>query len=539
MRKTITILLLCIVTTTTIAQTLNNYHYHSGKVRLEGKIKNIASEKINGQVLILIDNIFTREEENVLLPIQSDGTFASDIHIPHSTYCYFSADHYFPNGMYLFVGDTIHITVDAAARKTDIKPGSICYWIDKCEEIYMRRYGNFGDVNNAYKVANEGKESVEKFCRNAARITKEIIDDIEKENFALPEGIDPIAAEIVKADAVMLGFYNIECARMFYNDKKYRAPELNVAHADPDFRPLNDKPYYRFLRKNEKYLLDNPYIALCSHASSLINRIEFNNEYNAIIFYRNAINKGIPGGSPKAFEEYAFHNLLPKEYDSRLMKMFLTHRNDTLLTLDEYYTLAKEDIRKKNGMGDNFVMQWCIARSVLTEIAKGEYDGDYAAEYVTSIIPHISNPIISHHLIHSYRKFIKKNELIERGENITSDSIIQKIIAPYIGNVIYLDFWATSCGPCRAKMLSQRSFIKDMEGRPVKFLYTTEECYREISEKWMQEHFIEGEHIYISSEEWRYLQAILKFAGIPHSCIIDREGNLHNDMHYSKVSKFL
>ena len=124
-------------------------------------------------------------------------------------------------------------------------------------------------------------------------------------------------------------------------------------------------------------------------------------------------------------------------------------------------------------------------------------------------------------------------------ENLAFDPVIQRIIAPYKGNVLFLDFWNMGCAPCRAGMMEQRNFIKDMQGKPVKFLYITEDKYRESSEEWLGKTYIEGEHIYISSKDWDYLQAKLRFIGIPFSCIIDMNGTLHRDMNHTMVIEYL
>ena len=41
------------------------------------------------------------------------------------------------------------------------------------------------------------------------------------------------------------------------------------------------------------------------------------------------------------------------------------------------------------------------------------------------------------------------------------DSIFQRIIEPYKGNVLYVDFWELSCGPCRAGMQAMRDEVKE------------------------------------------------------------------------------
>ena len=184
--------------------------------------------------------------------------------------------------------------------------------------------------------------------------------------------------------------------------------------------------------------------------------------------------------------------------------------------------------------------QWCMMRHIFGfKIDEHESSPDYAASYVAGTMPYITSPILSHHFTKAYREYVKKFEVkTTPEENLATDPVIQRIIAPYKGNVLFLDFWNMGCGPCRATMMEQRNFIKDMQGKPVKFLYITEDKYREASEEWLGKTYIEGEHIYISSKDWEYLQAKLRFIGIPFSCIIDMNGTLHRDMNHTMVIEY-
>lgn len=551
MKKRLLTLLFALTTLCGFAQwnpVINEYHYRGGTVCFQGEFVNVPDGKYPPHILLLIENNFTRTEENALVTVNRDGTFASNVHIPHSGNVYLLAEGYensLPNDLYFFVGDTITLKVDVAARKTDVAPGSIAYWVNRCGNAYQELYSNspYGDLSIWHNVARKGScDEVEKFCRNLGKVVENAIEDIEKGRFSLPADIHPIAADIIRTNAIFEGFYNMVSIRDFYKSRKYaphydEASGRTVRKAVEGFEPLDNKWFYKFLRRNQKTLLDNPLAALYTNAGSLINRVEFG------FYYLDNSNITLPikAGTPQDVENYAFCFVLPAEYDRDFIEAALPMRSDTLLAVSDAFSYEIEGCREETGLQCNdFMMQWSIMRHLFSfRIEENQGSPDFVADYIAGAMPFITSPVIAHHYTKAYREYVKNNEMVAAGESVIDDPVLQKIIAPYKGNILFLDFWNMGCGPCRAAMMGQRKFLEDMEGLPVKFLYITEEKYREASEEWLGSAFIKGEHIYISSEDWNYLQAKLRFIGIPFSCIIDIDGTLHRDKNHTMVLEYL
>ena len=530
---------------------VTDYHYRSGTVHFNGRFTNGTPQDFPKQILLIFRNEFTNTEVNSLVKVDADGTFASDVYVPHSTTVYLRADSYtgtLPNDLYFFVGDTVTLSVDVAARSTSVAPGSISYWVDRCRPIIVEPYAKspYGDLSEYSRIYKQGRKAVEDYCRNTGKVMEKVMKDIDEECFVLPADINPIAAEIIKNDAIYEGLYMMMSLRSMYN---YTAiyPKFDsisgrtVPVKNETFEPLDNKWFYKFLKKHEKRLLDNPKALLYSVAGSLVNCAEFG-IYEELKFYSNEIVLPVTGGTSQEIQDYAFGFVMPTDYDAQFLQAALPMRNDTLLTVSDYWRQAMECSSKATGLSPNsFMVQWCMMRHIFGfKIDEHESYPDYAASYVAGTMPYITSPILSHHFTKAYRDYVKKFEIKAMPEeNLAADPVIQRIIAPYKGNVLFLDFWNMGCGPCRATMMEQRNFIKDMQGKPVKFLYITEDKYRESSEEWLGITYIEGEHIYISSKDWEYLQAKLRFIGIPFSCIIDINGTLHRDMNHTMVIEYL
>ena len=116
------------------------------------------------------------------------------------------------------------------------------------------------------------------------------------------------------------------------------------------------------------------------------------------------------------------------------------------------------------------------------------------------------------------------------------DSIFQSIIEPYKGNVLYVDFWEMSCGPCRAKMLQMRDEVDANKDKPVKYLYITDDT-EERCRPFLEPNNIKGEHIHITRSEWGYLQEKFQFTGIPFTILFDKDGKQRNNTTVDKLLK--
>jgi thiol-disulfide isomerase/thioredoxin len=186
----------------------------------------------------------------------------------------------------------------------------------------------------------------------------------------------------------------------------------------------------------------------------------------------------------------------------------------------------------------DFSAQVCKLREFFstTEWHKDQHDiiaDDFAA--TMSVITH---PELIRRAGLSYRDFIKGNEIkvVEQRAMTKGDSIFQRIIEPYKGNVLYVDFWEMSCGPCRGKMLSMRDEVEANKDKPVKYLYITDDP-EVMCRHFLEPNNIKGEHIFITKSEWGYLQAKFQFTSIPFVVLFDKKGNQRDNTTVEELLK--
>ncbi len=122
----------------------------------------------------------------------------------------------------------------------------------------------------------------------------------------------------------------------------------------------------------------------------------------------------------------------------------------------------------------------------------------------------------------------KKSPLVVHDiTHVAKEKLMDTILAKYPGKVVFVDFWATWCGPCLGAMKQFKSIKGDFQGKDVVFVYLTNGS----SPKKRWEEVIKGigsEHYYLKDDQWSYLMSEFGFEYIPSYLLYSKEGILAN-----------
>lgn len=111
-------------------------------------------------------------------------------------------------------------------------------------------------------------------------------------------------------------------------------------------------------------------------------------------------------------------------------------------------------------------------------------------------------------------------------QSIADDNSFAAIFKRYKGKIIYVDFWASWCAPCRSEMPNAARLKERLKSSEVIFVYFGYNDKEKAWQKARDQLDIKGEHYLLNDKLIKDANALFGINGIPHYAIIDREGKI-------------
>jgi thiol-disulfide isomerase/thioredoxin len=479
---------------------LSEYRLHGGNVVVQGHIvfpEEVKGEKmpqealnqLNGRFTVIMRDYIVRKEKTSVIEFKDDATFSMNVYVPYPMQVLV-----YPLGtVYACPGDTINVTIDPTKRTKEegIKfdgtglGGEVTRLWQQIDDKYCKP-----DWSN--KVYEKGPDSLMAWKDEQVAQLDELVRQM---NNGLPElaGCSPLASDILRTHILAERLQHINDYYMRGDDKLHNDSTID--------REAYWQQFYSFVGPRAKYLTDNPLLMIAGD-ELFFNRLEFQQ-------FR-----------PLHKRVMVF---MPFDYDPKTAEMIAQEKQ---VYSREFNRSAMNELHDKLHISPtDFSAQVCKLRDFFSTIEWYKNEHETIADDFAATMTVITHPELIRRAVLTYRDFIKENEIkaVESKPLTKGDSIFQRIIEPYKGNVLYVDFWEMSCGPCRGKMLSMRDEVEANKDKPVKYLYITDDT-PEQCKSFLEPNNIKGEHIHITRVEWGYLQEKFQFTAIPFIALFDKDG---------------
>jgi thiol-disulfide isomerase/thioredoxin len=186
-------------------------------------------------------------------------------------------------------------------------------------------------------------------------------------------------------------------------------------------------------------------------------------------------------------------------------------------------------LKRKFGVEKGFASDIMIAQDLCTSIVEEATPMD--ADRLKIKLQPITTPSIADYVLSQNEKTIKRIEenklktgyAVNLTPDVEADKLFDAMMAKFKGKVIYVDFWATWCGPCRSGMERIKPLKEELEGKDIVFVCITNESSPEGTWKNMITD-IKGEHFRVKPDEWNTLCNKFNISGIPHYVLVDKNG---------------
>lgn len=448
-------------------------------------------------------NQITRQEENYVVSMDEDNCYTLDLNIPHAQFVFIQPF----SDVFIAPGDTIELfsTIDSAPdgsgpRFKTFRSNSESAMINTLLPKFMEKYGRKEyEYEQAQATIEKGKDATQALLERWANQVNEIIADEELRQALINSPLSTRGKDLVMISLLTNKCIEIEdvVSSYTYKARNYTQDEDGSWYSEPNpnYVKLDLQTVYGTLLKNKELIYDNPLALSERNQWVFVNRTLF----GPLLF----------SWEPVKIDENYYSQRRRDDYG-----MAGTFMND--LYLSQNIVRRLEDIQKDDKLGKLAEHR----EEILDAVAKD----------VGEALAGMQNVNVAQTVTGEYRKFVKATDAAatDNDNNWTEEqnALWNKIVSPYKGNTLFLDFWGMSCGPCRSGMMSQKKLVEEMKDENVKFIYITTEDQKPAAEKWMGENDIKGEHVYVTQNEWKQLEAMINFTAIPRGALVNKNGKL-------------
>ncbi len=437
---------------------------------ITGNIANYNQSDATKYVTFFIYNYLGSEWYNeVKVPIDTSGNFKINIDIPHKQKALFSFNNNM-SSLFLAPNEQINIKFDANKKNEEFDKSIVFKGnLSKINEQYQKYSTNLKLDLNTYYSSFSTEKSPEKIYHLTDSIAN--LKNKYTQAFFKNNTIDKDLVHFINTDLKISKIKDLLQYAVFHH------------------RVKKDEDYGKSLGEN----------------------------------YINAINN-FDTFSKKDFINESLYNTFPNYYIPFLRTLKKTPYNQVDSTFYGTNFLIKEDNplftkvmfydRLKNALKNNDTLFYHKYKKVIDSI----FENSEYHEVIKTNYAIVRNRLINPQLP-------DKAELLTFKAN-TAEGILEEIIKNANGKVIYIDNWATWCGPCKSQFKSATPKLKKEFSDNVEFVYLCHRSNKSQYKPTIAQFKVEGKHYFINDELNKNLAKLLNITGYPTYNIINKKGEL-------------
>lgn len=483
-----------------------------------------------------INNVISGKQVSYVIPVAADGSFSVKLPTLYPQICFVE-----------FPGSWQTVFLEPGKKLfefLDFKHGG-------SSTLYFGEDARLNEELSAAKYANDfGYNTISNLALNntPARYS-ELIDSLATKNLkALDNNLSAKAREVIKMEIL----YCAAGHQLDYNS--HRESAYRQLHKIADtvrteaIAPIKlEKSYYSFLNKLP---LDNSLSIVSEKFDNFLNHLKYSEPAKVagnlyvVSCYLDAFKQVPPANDDERKIKELFTEAWQQADDNKIFDVFEKNRKVIAEVIKSrqsvFDKMQPADISKlrddalKGITSANMTFALNLMKSQDKIRLLEQNTEAFKADDLAKIKDAVSDESI-------YNIIVKRNNeikaTIERNKhskfmanklpNSPAEQVFNDIIKKYKGKVVYVDFWATWCGPCRANIEQVAPLKAELKAENIVFVYITDgsspmETYKSMAPG------IKGEHFRVSSDQWNYLSGKFKISGIPHHVLVNKKGEVVN-----------
>jgi len=501
--------------------------------------------------LIHLDNVLTQNQESYTIHINADGSFHAKFPMIYPEQGYIRMFGNF-NSIHFEPGKTTFQFIDLSSSSTSSdreKKRPKAFFMGDNAKVNTDltgmsdiRHFNYDDMRS--KILEMDKEAYKAYCFDIKDKDMASFEDYLNKHKVSKK------ARFIKGKSIAFRAYTNVLSYNMNREGAYRSK--HKVPRDQREIPLEkaslDSEFLAFLAEFD---LNSPLNLVSSEFDILINRLKFSDIIRNSGFtnpYKDLESEIDKRSIPLTKEQRdALKPFASADSNEDLTKAFKASKDVLGLLFSVNQDMLREIYEKstKKKYVENLEAQLGVEPGLLADIMLSQDKHNilesaynpYTPEQEKEIPGLFQNEFIADYLLAANQQLKDKIAAIEQ-ENKTAtgyhvdetptteaDQLFDAMMAKFKGKVVYVDFWATWCGPCIAGMKKIAPLKEELEGEDVVFVYITNQTSPEKTWE-LRIPSIKGEHFRVSPDEWNILSQKFQISGIPHYVLVDKDGNV-------------